>query len=285
MTGTQNPSSTVMPSSAPATPMAATTEIAIPSERVWSQDRIIVLLMLVAISVAAWSYMLYEYVQMQTLPMSQMWMPPSNGDPWSAQDFWLTFVMWAVMMVAMMLPSAMPMVLMLATVNRKRRAHQRHYVPTLVFAMGYVVVWILFSALATLIQWPLHLSALLTPMMDNASAPLAGLVLLAAGIYQWTPWKDACLSQCRTPLSFLMTEWREGTGGAFAMGVKHGVFCVGCCWALMLVLFAVGVMNMLWMVIITVFVLAEKVWPWQATGLRAVSGLLLVGGGIAVLSG
>jgi len=251
----------------------------------WSRDRIIVLMGLVTVSVAAWGYMLYDYLRMQTLPMSQMWMPPTGGAPWSLQDFWLTFVMWAVMMVAMMLPSAAPMVLMFATVNRKRRSQQRPYVPTFVFASGYVAVWILFSAVVTLAQWPLHHWALLTPMMDNASAIMAGLVLLVAGVYQWTPWKDACLNQCRTPLGFLMTEWREGAAGAFLMGAKHGFFCVGCCWALMLVLFAVGVMNMLWVAIITLFVLAEKVLPWRPTIVRAVSGLLLVASGILVLAG
>lgn len=257
---------------------------AMPGTR-WSRDRIMVLMGLVTVSVAAWGYMLYDYVRMQTLPMSQMWMPPTGGGAWALQDFWLTFVMWAVMMVAMMLPSAAPMVLMFATVNRKRRAQQRPYVPTFVFAAGYVAVWILFSALVTLAQWPLHHWALLTPMMDNASAIMAGLVLIIAGIYQWTPWKDACLNQCRTPLAFLMTEWREGAAGAFLMGVKHGFFCVGCCWALMLVLFAVGVMNMLWVAIITLFVLAEKVLPWPPTMVRAASGVLLVTSGIFVLVG
>ena len=251
----------------------------------WSRERVIVLMGLVAVSVAAWAYMLYDYVRMQTMPMSQMWMPPTGGGAWSLQDFWLTFVMWAVMMVAMMLPSAAPMVLMFATVNRKRRSQQRPYVPTFVFASGYVAVWILFSAVVTLAQWPLHHWALLTPMMDNASAIMAGLVLIVAGVYQWTPWKDACLNQCRTPLGFLMTEWREGAAGAFFMGVKHGLFCVGCCWALMLVLFAVGVMNMLWVAIITLFVLAEKVLPWGPKMVRAASGLLLVASGILVLAG
>ncbi|MGB5734722.1 MAG: DUF2182 domain-containing protein [Thiohalocapsa sp.] len=251
----------------------------------WSGDRVIVLMGLVTVSIAAWGYMLYDYVRMQTLPMSQMWMPPTGGGAWSLQDFWLTFVMWAVMMVAMMLPSAAPMVLMFATVNRKRRAQQRPYVPTFVFAAGYVAVWTLFSALVTLAQWPLHHWALLTPMMDNASATMAGLVLIAAGVYQWTPWKDACLQQCRSPLGFLMTEWREGAGGAFLMGLKHGWFCVGCCWALMLVLFAVGVMNMLWVAIITLFVLAEKLFPWSPTGIRAASGLLLTLSGVLVLLG
>jgi len=257
---------------------------AIPAKR-WSRDRIIVLMGLVTVSLAAWGYMLYDYLRMQTLPMSQMWMPPTGGAAWSLQDFWLTFVMWAVMMVAMMLPSAMPMVLMFATVNRKRRAQQRPYVPTFVFAAGYVAVWTLFSAAVTLAQWPLHHWSLLTPMMDNASAIMAGLVLLVAGVYQWTPWKDACLNQCRTPLAFLMTEWREGAGGAFSMGVKHGLFCVGCCWALMLVLFGVGVMNMLWVAIITLFVLAEKVFPWRPNMARGASGLLLVSSGILVLTG
>ncbi len=186
-------------------------------------------------------------------------------------------------MVAMMVPSAAPMVMMFATINRKRRDNQQSFVPTCIFLSGYIITWTVFSALVSLIQWPMHHYALLTPMMDNSSYVLAGTVLIIAGVYQWTPWKDACLSYCRTPLAFVMTEWRAGINGALIMGIKHGMFCVGCCWAMMLVLFAVGVMNMLWVLLITVFVLFEKVMPGGPWIMRLISGLALISWGIWLL--
>ncbi len=217
--------------------------------------------------------------------MQTMWMPPTGSGAWSAEDFWLVFFMWAVMMVAMMVPSITPMVLVFSGLNRQRRRLKQTHVSTAVFVAGYLVAWVAFSALATLLQWPLHAHSLLTPMMNNDSRILAGSVLLIAGIYQWTPWKDACLRQCRTPLSFLMTEWRSGVFGALFMGVRHGIYCVGCCWALMLVLFAVGVMNLLWILLIAGFVLAEKLVPAKLNAFRGLSGLLLFGWGCVLLVG
>ncbi len=244
------------------------------------RDKWLVIISLISVSGVAWLYMLHGYWMMMTVPMTQMWMPPTGGSSWSLTDFWLTFLMWGVMMTAMMVPSATPMVMMFAAINRKRRELEQTFVPTFVFLAGYVIAWTGFGALATLIQWPLHRYALLTPMMDNSSNWLAGLVLIVAGVYQWTPWKDVCLNHCRTPLGFVMTEWRDGAKGALIMGIKHGLFCVGCCWALMLVLFAVGVMNMLWVVLITIFVIVEKVMPGGPWLVRLISGLLLAAWGV-----
>jgi predicted metal-binding membrane protein len=129
------------------------------------------------------------------------------------------------------------------------------------FLLGYLLVWTAFSALAALAQWALHATALLSPKMVSTSPLLGGLLLIAAGVFQWTPLKRACLSHCRSPLSFLMTDWREGKFGALLMGLKHGVFCTGCCWVLMALLFVAGVMNMWWVAVITILVLIEKVVP------------------------
>ena len=148
------------------------------------------------------------------------------------------------MMVGMMLPSATPMVLLYARVCRK--SLDMAAPDTGAFVMGYVAVWTLFSAAATALQWGLEQAALLSPTMTSASPFFAGMVLVLAGLYQWTPAKQACLSRCRSPVEFLSTHWRPGAGGAFAMGLRHGAFCVGCCWALMALLFVGGVMNLLW---------------------------------------
>jgi predicted metal-binding membrane protein len=180
---------------------------------------------------------------------------------WSASTLVPLFLMWAEMMVAMMIPSAAPMILTFATVNRKRREQDRPFVPTGIFLSGYLVVWTAFSALAAVAQWILHSTALLSPMMVSTSPILGGALLIIAGIFQWTPLKNACLAHCRSPLSFLMTDWREGKPGAFVMGLKHGAYCTGCCWFLMALLFVAGVMNIWWVAAISILVLLEKVLP------------------------
>ena len=203
--------------------------------------------------------------------------------PWTGTEFALTFVMWAVMMVAMMVPSASPMVLMVGATVR-RRSERSPAVEVALFVLGYLAIWTAFSALATLAQWGLHSAALLSPMLATTSAVAGGLLLVGAGIFQWTPLKQACLHHCRTPLGFVMTRWREGRGGAFAMGLDHGAYCVGCCWILMALLFVGGVMNLAWVAAIAAFVLLEKVvpaGPWIGRG----AGVLLVAWGAAVLLG
>jgi len=180
--------------------------------------------------------------------------------PWTITDAAYTFVMWAVMMVAMMTPSAAPVILLFAGTQRARRA-ARSPIVTAVFGAGYLLVWTAFSAAAAAGQWALHQAAMLSPSMSTSSTWLGGGILVAAGIYQLTPTKRACLTHCQSPLGFLMSHWREGTAGALRMGISHGLYCVGCCWALMCVLFVVGVMNLAWVAALAIFVLLEKIGP------------------------
>ena len=245
------------------------------------QDRIIVLSALALITALSWAYVASLASDMQNMEMAtEMSMPQMQA--WSVTDFALTFVMWVVMMVAMMTPSAAPMILLFAGVNRSRREQQVPYVPTSVFLLGYLVVWAAFSVLATAAQWGLHTVSLLSPMMVSTSPVLGGVLLLVAGIYQWTPLKHACLSKCRSPLGFVLNEWREGRWGAFLMGLKHGSYCTGCCWSLMALLFVAGVMNLLWVAAIAGFILLEKLAPaGQRMGQAA--GVLMIAGGVVLL--
>jgi predicted metal-binding membrane protein len=173
------------------------------------------------------------------------------------------FAMWAVMMVGMMTPSAAPMILLYARVGRQAAAQQKPLAATGWFAGGYLLAWTAFSIVATLGQWGLERAAMLTPMMTGASGVFGGIVLIAAGLYQWTPWKDACLRHCRAPLHFIQQHggFKRDAWGSLAVGFHHGLYCIGCCWALMALLFVGGVMNLLWIAAIMVFVLAEKVVP------------------------
>jgi predicted metal-binding membrane protein len=253
------------------------------ADTVLRRDRIIVLSGLAAITALSWVYVLSVASDMRNMEMgAEMAMPRMQA--WVATDFALTFGMWAVMMVAMMTPSAAPMILMFAGVNQKRRKQDVSYVPTGVFLVGYLVVWAAFSVLATAAQWGLHSASLLSPMMAITSPVLGGVLLLAAGIYQWTPLKHACLSKCRSPLGFVLNEWREGRWGAFLMGLKHGGYCTGCCWSLMALLLVAGVMNLLWVAAIAGFVLLEKVAP-AGDWLGRVAGVVFVGWGVWMVAG
>jgi predicted metal-binding membrane protein len=202
--------------------------------------------------------------------------------PWSAADVFFTFAMWAVMMVGMMAPSASPM-LMLFAAARAGRDKRGVSLATLVFGLGYIAVWTGFSVCAALAQSGLHHAAMLSAAMASSSGRLAGAILIAAGVYQLTPWKSRCLRHCRSPLGFLMSNWRDGTTGAFQMGFRHGAYCLGCCWALMCVLFAVGVMNLIWVATLTGFVLIEKIGPAGAVVAR-VAGAAMVVVGIVVIA-
>jgi predicted metal-binding membrane protein len=213
------------------------------------------------------------------MPAMQM----SGFYEWGLPTVILLFLMWTVMMIAMMVPSAVPMIQAFLAVNEQRQNSSRPLVPVGIFLLGYLVVWTSFSALATLAQWGLHKAALLSPMMVATSPMVSGGLLLAAGVFQWTRLKRACLSRCRSPLSFLMSGWRDGTAGAFSMGLRHGAYCVGCCWALMALLFVVGVMNLLWIAVIALFVMAEKIVP-RGELLGHIGGVALVTAGIAVMT-
>lgn len=256
-------------------------------ETILKRDRLVVIAALIGISLLAWGYMVYEARAMYSTGVCHcagMKMSGPDTTPWSVGTLLPLFLMWAEMMVAMMIPSAAPMILTFAMVQRKRRQQERPFVPTGIFLLGYLIVWTAFSGVAALSQWILHAKALLSPMMVSTSPIFGGALLIIAGIFQWTPLKHACLEHCRSPLSFLMTDWREGRSGALLMGLKHGAYCTGCCWFLMALLFVAGVMNMWWVGILTVFVLLEKAVP---NGLLAgkVAGLLLVVWGVWNMAG
>jgi predicted metal-binding membrane protein len=266
-------------SSSAATVPASTLELLL------RRDRHLVVAGLVLVAALSWLYMFRLAFQMSDMAMSttgaEMAMPQMQS--WGLVDFVLMFVMWAVMMVAMMVPSAAPMVLLYARLNRKRREREAPYAPTALFLGGYLLAWTGFSAVATFAQWVLHNAALLTPMGMTTSAILGGALLVSAGLFQLTPLKKACLVHCRSPLHFFMQEWREGSWGALSMGVRHGVYCVGCCWVLMALLFVAGVMNLLWVAAITIFVLVERVMP-NGDLVGRVAGVVLIGAGLTVVA-
>ena len=242
-----------------------------------SEDRKIIVSGLIIVAGIGWLYLFYMAWAMENMHLVEMWMPPRGGTrAWTIWDFFMLFVMWLTMMVAMMTPTATPMVMMFSTVTKQKKIRQQPYAPTFIFLTGYLVAWAIFSLVISAIQWPLHESGLLNPMMNSRSYLLSGGILILAGLYQWTPMKDVCLKQCRTPLGFLMTAWKDGYWGAFNMGLHHGLFCVGCCWALMAILFAVGVMNMLWVILITIFVLLEKILPLSTWKMRLSTGLIII---------
>jgi predicted metal-binding membrane protein len=249
-------------------------------------DRIIVLAALGALAGVAWLYMIREAHAMDATGICHcagLAMSGPDVKPWAAGAILPLFLMWAEMMVAMMIPSAAPMILTFAMINRKRREQERPFVPTGLFLLGYLLVWTAFSFVAALAQWALHGAALLSPTMKSSSPWLASGLLMVAGIFQWTRWKHACLNHCRSPLQFLLHDWRDGAGGALAMGMKHGAFCAGCCWMLMALLFVAGVMNMLWVAAITILVLLEKIAP-QRWRLGPATGAILLAWGVWVIA-
>ncbi|MCH8258373.1 MAG: DUF2182 domain-containing protein, partial [Proteobacteria bacterium] len=201
-----------------------------------------------------------------------------------AGDFVLIFLMWAIMMVGMMVPSAAPTTMVYAAVARKAGRQGSVVAPTVVFVSGYVALWTLFSVFATVAQWALDQAALLSPMMVTTSPLLGAGLLVAAGVYQVTPIKLACLEHCQSPAYFLSEHWRPGTMGAFRMGLHHGSFCVGCCWVLMGLLFLGGVMNLLWIAAIAIFVFTEKVIPMRhARAASRLTGTAMILAGVVLL--
>jgi len=235
------------------------------------------------LALASWIYLGMMIGDMSIIPgMKAMMMPGMMFTPAPLAGL---FLMWAVMMAAMMLPTAAPMIMAYARMQALDRARGAGWQPVWMFSGGYVVAWAGFSLAATLLQAGLTHLALMSPMMMKAgSGPLAGTILIAAGLYQFTPLKQACLSLCRTPLHFLMTEWRAGKIGALHMGWRHGLFCIGCCWALMALLFVTGVMNTAWIIAITLYVLIEKTVP-RGKAFSRLAGAALTATGLWVLTG
>ena len=232
------------------------------SVALWKRrDSVIILTGLLGIVVLAWVYLVHMGRMMAYADAMAAMGMADMARGWDQADFVMTFLMWAVMMVGMMVPSAAPMILVFAAVNRNRARQGGPYVATFIFLLGYLAIWTAFSLLAALGQSLLHSAALLEAQRLTVVPWLGGGLLIAAGLFQLSPLKSSCLTRCRSPFDFLTTEWREGKAGALWMGVRHGAFCVGCCWLLMLLLFVAGVMNLVWVATIAIFVLAEKLFP------------------------
>jgi predicted metal-binding membrane protein len=245
------------------------------------RDRTIVLAgLLVAIAVA-WAYLLFGTGAAIATPAMDMGHGMMMNMPaqWAPAYLGAIFVMWAAMMVAMMLPGAAPAILLVAALARQREGSAA-FAPGVAtfFTLGYLAVWFLFAAAATALQWGLDRVAALSPAMALANAVVAGVVLVAAGVYQWTPLKETCLKHCSNPSAFLTRHWRAGRYGALATGLQHGLFCLGCCFLLMAVLFVVGIMNFIWIGGIALLVLLEKTLPWRRVATFAAGAALVVWG-------
>ena len=261
-------------------------------------DRAIVLSGLVAVTLIAWAYLLLGAgadmgtatggTVMPGMAMPGMAMPgmAMSTPQWTLGYAAIIFVMWAVMMVAMMLPGAAPTILLVAALSRQREAGGRGTLAAGAagfFAAGYLLVWAAFSLLATTLQWALSDAGMLSPTMATTNRIAAGGVLIAAGVYQWTPLKDACLNHCRSPLSVLLNHWRPGLLGALRSGVTNGFYCLGCCWVLMALLFVGGIMNLAWIAGIALLVLVEKTLPWGVWTGRLAGAVLVLWGGLALM--
>ena len=241
-------------------------------EVVLRRDRAVIIASLLVITGLSWAYVLWlvddmwmggmDMTGFRMIPAGMGLMMPTSA-PWRPIEFAFVFVMWVVMMIGMMTPSAAPMVLLYARVGRQAAVQGKPFAASGWFFGGYLLVWMAFAIAATLAQWALERAALLTPMMEGASGIFGGAVLIAAGLYQWTPLKDACLRQCQAPWLFIQRYggFRRTAVGSLGLGVRHGAYCVGCCWALMTLLFVGGVMNVLWIAVITLLVFIEKVIP------------------------
>jgi predicted metal-binding membrane protein len=259
-------------------------------EAVLRRDRAAVAGGLIVLAALAWAYVVWVAAGMdmggmdmsgyRTIPGSAGLMTLETA-PWTRVEFAYTLAMWIVMMVGMMTPSAAPMILIYARVARQAAAGGKPFAPSIWFVIGYLALWTAFALGATLMQWGLQRAALLTPTMASSSVVLGGFLLIAAGLYQWTPLKNACLRRCRAPLLFIQEHggFRGDVAGCLLLGIKHGAYCVGCCWALMALLFVGGVMNVLWVAAISIFILAEKV-VGSGRAVSLVAGTCLVAAGL-----
>jgi predicted metal-binding membrane protein len=249
-----------------------------------SRNRTVVASCIVLITALAWIYLFRLDGEMSSSADSMAQMGMAIDASWGARDFYFTFVMWSVMMVGMMTPSAAPTLLLFSGMSSSRGDPRASAMSTL-FGAGHLSIWIGFSALAAMLQWMLHQAASLSGDMSVMSSSIAGTILIGAGLYQLSPAKGACLKRCQSPLGFLMTNWRDGNRGALELGLRHGLFCLGCCWALMLVLFVVGVMNLAWVAALTAFVLVEKFGPAGTWISRAGGLVMIVAGAYSLISG
>jgi predicted metal-binding membrane protein len=262
-------------------------------EAVLRRDRAVVIVALAIITALAWADLAWlagdmamggmDMTGYRMIPAGRGLMMPADA-PWQPIEFGYAFAMWVVMMIGMMMPSAAPMILIYARVGRQAAVQGKLFASSSWFAGGYLLAWTAFSLAATSAQWALERAALLTPMMESASNRLGAAVLILAGLCQWAPLKEACLSHCRSPLLFIQQHggFRREPLGALALGFRHGIYCIGCCWALMALLFVGGVMNLFWIAALAILVLLEKVVPFGRVVAR-VAGVAFIAGGVWLL--
>lgn len=258
-------------------------------ESILRRDRYAVLAALVLLAALTWAYLLWLKAQMimpetSGLDMGVAALGPQPR-PWALTDLQFGFVMWTVMMTGMMLPSAAPVILLYARVARQAAAQAKPFAPAGWFAAGYLLAWTGFSVLTTLFQAALTHAGLLTPLMASTHHILSGVILMIAGVYQWTSLKDRCLNNCRAPLSFIQRYggFQRRAPASLGLGLRHGLYCIGCCWALMLLLFVGGVMNLTWIAGIAGLILLEKFMSDGRTVSRVFGLGLIIGGGIMAL--
>jgi predicted metal-binding membrane protein len=262
-------------------------------EAVLRRDRAIVIGALLIATALAWADLIWlandmwmdgmDMTGFRMIPAGQGWMMPVSA-PWHPIEFGAVFLMWVVMTIGMMTPSVAPMILIYARIGRQTDGEGRPLAASAWFALGYVSSWTAFSLAATSAQWALERAALLTPMMESASKLIGAAFLIVAGLYQWTPLKDACLSYCQTPLGFILRYgFRSEATGALALGFRHGLYCIGCCWTVMALLFVAGVMNLFWIAVLSALVLAEKVVPFGRLVPR-LAGVAFVAVGVWLLT-
>ncbi len=254
-----------------------------PLDALLKRDRALALGALALAVGLAWAYLVLGPAMTDTMPgMDMSAMTEPMPVPWTPFYAALMLAMWAAMMVAMMLPAAAPTILLVSALARRQEATGAAPMRAGSFTLGYLGVWGAFSIGATALQWALDQAALMTPAMRVASVVAAGSVLMAAGLYQWTPLKRSCLTHCRSPLDVITRYWRPGALGAISAGARHGLYCLGCCAMLMVLLFVGGIMNLAWIAGIAALVLAEKTFPGGERISRAVGAVLVVWGGLTV---
>lgn len=244
---------------------------------VFNRSRAMVIFGIFALSALAWVHM--GYLGWHAVAHSDA-LRPSAHHP---TNLILIFLMWSVMMVAMMIPSAAPTILMFDTIIRKKSEHTALVSPTLLFVSGYLATWMVYSGMAAVLQLWLQNAALITTSTVKSVPVISGCLLIIAGLFQFSHLKYACLKHCQSPMGFFMLHWKDGPRGAFLMGLRSGLYCVGCCWALMVLMFVAGAMNIIWMVLLAIYILAEKMIPGGRRFSR-ISGMIMIGWGLWMLA-
>lgn len=269
-------------------------------ERLLRRDRAVILVALVMVAALAWAYLFLLAAGPRMAPpaagamsnppgmdMGGMKMAAPRLAPWTPAQFLLVLAMWSVMMIGMMMPAVSPMILLYARVARSAAAQGSAFAPAFWFALGYLLAWSLFSLVATSAQWALEQALLLTPMMALATPKIGGAFLIGAGIYQWLPIKASCLAHCRAPMQFVQSRggFKPGAGHSVRLGLLHGLYCIGCCWALMALLFVGGVMNLIWIAGLAALVFLEQVAP-QGRWISRIAGIGMgIAGAFLILQG